>query len=41
MRTRDAILSGGAIAVFAPPIRRAIGEVTAGRFDRVFRDRFD
>ena len=27
MRTRDAILLGGAIAVFAPPILRAIGEI--------------
>jgi hypothetical protein len=26
MRTRDAILLGGAIAIFAPPIIRAIGE---------------
>ncbi|MBI5606981.1 MAG: hypothetical protein HY879_26930 [Deltaproteobacteria bacterium] len=27
MRTRDAILLGGAIAIFAPPILRAIGEI--------------
>ena len=27
MRTRDAMLLGGAIAIFAPPILRAIGEI--------------
>jgi hypothetical protein len=31
MRTRDVILLGGAIAVFAPPIIRAIGEISNPR----------